>query len=222
MMGSNQYRTRLGSGPPVATSSDLMAQALRTSSSTQARDGSSDKMASAKSALRLGTAAFLAAGGSISEVSNPAKEMAMAQQLLDERTAKAGGRISKRAESGFKMVHDALAEGVDDHGILLVARIDDEWTAGAIHAASVLFDRIESLHISFVGSTGIAPGTGSALVKEMIDRAAAMGMPITFEPLPDSGGFWIDKLGAHDDPTGEGMPSYGWTAAEVQELASCN
>lgn len=220
--GSNQYRTRLGADPPPTASSDLLAQARLAAASTGDDDSSSDKMRPAKSVLQLGVAAFLAAGGSVSVVSNPDKEMKMVQQLLEERMARDGGRISHRAQAGFKMTRDALAEGVDDHGLTLVARIDDEWTAGAIHASPVLFDQIESLHISFVGSTGIAPGAGSVLVKEVIDTAATLGMPITFEPLPDSGGFWIDKLGTHIDPTGEGAPSYGWTAAEVQQMARGN
>lgn len=81
----------------------------------------------------------------------------------------------------------------------------------------------KSLYIDFLGTTGIADGTGSALARMAIKEAARQKLPITLDAITSARPFWA-KMGMSGEAAKalEGPYSYHWgmSAKDVQRIAA--
>jgi hypothetical protein len=125
------------------------------------------------------------------------------EALLPRNTLNSGYTFTKTAM--FKPIaHVAEADG----GI-----------AGAI---GMEVSELGFLHIEYLGSTGIAPGTGSSLVRQAFRDAFERGIGISLNPTSAATPFW-EKMGMVDNPWGitgedaEGL--WGMTADRVKAVA---
>jgi hypothetical protein len=74
------------------------------------------------------------------------------------------------------------------------------------------------MFIPYLGTTGIAEGTGSALLEQAIQHAAAEGKGLGGGPTSAALPFWR-KHGWVSDPADEGWDFWGWTPEQVADLA---
>ena len=75
------------------------------------------------------------------------------------------------------------------------------------------------MHIEYLGTTGIAEGTGSALVNEVIREAAVRGVDISLEAENDNAAGFFESVGFEEDVYGIGSRLHGMTAERARELA---
>jgi hypothetical protein len=130
------------------------------------------------------------------------------------------------AESpGAVLTREAL-EGAGKGETVIIAQADNT-VAGAIlyeqRAAGVYSGQYgkvnmpELVHIHDVGSTGIAPNTGSTLTWSVFKEAQQKGLGVSLDPLEEAGEFWV-KMGAQPDPWGAGTDMWGLTADTIKAM----
>lgn len=122
-----------------------------------------------------------------------------------------GVRFTDRALSGYV--------GPDFDSAVLVAGMDGVGLAGAAYITSRDEDGVETAYLDLIGTTGIAEGAGSVLIKEAAKWAAERDLPLVGDPIAEASEFY-EKLGWEYDPLGMGWSVAGWTAEETKEIAS--
>ena len=193
-----------------------------------------------------GIADFNAQNGKTSELTQ-AKQLMETHQMLNLqgeqlRPSDTHDPDSPEGQEAFlrhTMTVNALApSGVPDN-VIRVALVDDLAVAGAINydlldrdtmaAMGMQSGQPETVHINFLGATGLAKGTGSALTADAIQAAAEAGVGVSLQPLDEAIPFW-EKMGMTEspwvDPEG-GLPqdgplfmAWGMTADDVKSVAA--
>lgn len=98
----------------------------------------------------------------------------------------------------------------------IIARDANGDLAGAMDFKGPTMLYPESMHINLVGSTGIAPGAGSAMVRELIGMADEQNLGIRLDPLVDAKAFW-ERVGL--SPANNNVDGgWGATAKQVHEM----
>lgn len=103
----------------------------------------------------------------------------------------------------------------EEKATVYVAHAEGLGVAGAIS----IVDYPERSHVDYLGSTGLAKGTGTALAVQAAKHAARRGLPLTGEPTDEAEPFWR-KLGWKEDPTGDGWDIWGWNAQDTAKVAA--
>jgi hypothetical protein len=144
---------------------------------------------------------------------------------LDDVHELVGEDLSDRSKVGFLFTEYAIRGAVEDNTSTIVAQGEGVGMAGAIS----VIDRPEETtedgtvpayaYVDYLGSTGVVPGAGSALVKAAAGEAAAKGLPLMGSPTPDALPFW-QSVGWTQDPLGVGSDYWGWTAEETKAAAA--
>jgi hypothetical protein len=159
-------------------------------------------------------------GGTISDIAD--EETLMAAQFtlddmeeLDPDIAHKGTEFTKHA-MGEPQSRVAMVEGVGVAGAVgyspPMEPSDEEIEAGLTEPR---------VHVEYIGSTGIAGGTGSALMGVVIKEAAEAKAGITMEPENKKAEQFFEKLGMKRDPYETGSSHLmGLPAGEVSELAA--
>jgi hypothetical protein len=99
-----------------------------------------------------------------------------------------------------------------------IVRDADGTLAAAMHLVGKSMNYPDAIQISLIGSNGITPGAGSALVREAIREAASQGVGIRLTPLTNAKPFWT-RMGLGPDNWGD--TGYGWgaTPEQIREMA---
>ena len=126
---------------------------------------------------------------------------------------------------GMDFAQHAITDAEEMEGLvdLVVAKDEYGYMAGAMSLINteIVGGEHPVMAINFIGTTGIIEGAGSALVQEAINSAADAGLALTGTPADeDAERYWVEKMGWREDPTGEGLPIYGISAEEVNQLAT--
>lgn len=123
---------------------------------------------------------------------------------------------------GFKFTRLALKESTARYAV-----VEGEGIAGAVgyHTIDLLETGAgtsgKALYVEYIGSTGLVPGTGSGLMRELVEEAAAKGMGIVFEPENAGAEAFFKKMGMRWDPYSVGSEHImGLTAEQVARLAA--
>jgi hypothetical protein len=161
---------------------------------------------------------FSSSGGEIHELAGPDE----ARAYLDELDNMGEFMPEEwKADPGTVMTYAALNEAVDE-GIahVFIAGNPDSGIAGALAVGDTtdLTDR-PSAFVSFLGTTGLEEGAGSALVQQAAQWAAGHDLPLVGDPVAKAVGFW-QKMGWHEDPENTGESIWGWTKSETKQVAS--
>jgi GNAT superfamily N-acetyltransferase len=125
-------------------------------------------------------------------------------------------------DAGVVLTRAALNEifdGEDNIAQVFVAGNEETGLAGALSLADTtgLTDR-GGAYVSFLGTTGLEEGAGSALVQAATKWAADRDLPLVGTPTADAMPFW-KKMGWHYDPENTGEDVYGLTIAETKAAA---
>ena len=131
--------------------------------------------------------------------------------------ANGGQPLPGRVESGLRMATMALsAQRVNASASIEIARSAEGHIAAVIATNPRQVMGTDVTHISFLGSTGITHGAGSALIQGVMERAAGEGRGVDLEPLDDKAqAYWVNTVGAGPAALGQ----LGWSAAETAQLA---
>jgi len=118
-------------------------------------------------------------------------------------------------------ITDDMGPGTPDAVVLLARDTIGGSVAGALAYRPQSFNRRPALFVPIMGSMGIIDGTGSALTRELVLKAAAQKSGITLSPIPEAKPFW-QRVGMHPlTPIGGGNSSlWGMTPEEVQTVAA--
>jgi hypothetical protein len=161
---------------------------------------------------------FEGSGGYLMQMDGSAK--VKANKDLRELAAALGQDYADPKDTGFRFTKFALNS---DEGY--VAHAEGGGVAGALGLHRMTRDDLvgEPLHephlyIDYLGSTGIADGTGSALVHRALREAADGGWGVRLEPSDDNAAAFWTKMGMKIDPWDVGTDYWGMTAAEVRRL----
>ena len=163
--------------------------------------------------IRAATERFDGAGGSVETVSAGFRNSA---ELRNEF-----GDMASRMPEGWAMEPGPHAvnsvfriQGSTQE--YQIARTADGSLAGAMKLSPPSMLNPEALEISLVGSTGIAPGAGSAMVRDAIHQAADQGVGIRLTPLTDAKPFWT-RMGMGEGNADNG--GWGASAAQVAQMS---
>lgn len=158
-------------------------------------------------------------GGQVEEA-NP-DQVEAARDTLSEMCDMAGQEFAEQVGTFFtSYALRAMKEfGDPAHGgwgHVYVANVEGLGVGGAIG----LVDRPDdqTVHVDYLGSTGLASGTGTSLAVAAAKHAASKGWALLGEPTDDARPFW-KKLGWKPDPEGTGSTGWGWSAADTAKVA---
>lgn len=125
--------------------------------------------------------------------------------------------IKPHEDVGIDFTKYAMQDAGDTSKVIMATTED-----GIAGALSIVpnegSDGRKTAYVDYLGTTGIAEGTGSALVEEATKWAADNNMPIVGHPVADAMGFW-DKMGWKADPEQLGESVYGLTLDQTKAAA---
>lgn len=163
---------------------------------------------------------FRDAGGTVETVSGDGlrdaeRELRGLSSGLRDAAGPAG--LPDRAAAGIRMAFVGLSSGrANASATVQVARTAEGHIAAVMSTNPNHATDPDSIHMGFLGSTGISHGAGSALIEKAMDDASGKGLPVELEPLDDAAeDYWIGTVGA--SPISGGL---GWSADEVKQLAA--
>jgi 8-oxo-dGTP pyrophosphatase MutT (NUDIX family) len=168
---------------------------------------------------------FREAGGSVIESSGHEGSLALHRDSVEavgRSIRKKTDREAWDSDLGVKFTRDALNSASHMPGarvIVAAARSSGKGKDKTAGAATV-YEHDGALHVDLIGTTGLAPGAGTALARKIAEVAAAKNLPVLGEPYGEEAESFWQKLGWHPDPLDDGSPAWGWTAAEAAELAA--
>lgn len=168
-----------------------------------------------------GVASGLAAfgGGTVQE--DPTRALAessldaMASIMEEDFWEDEGIRYTRAAVKEHKTF---TKDGTNEYGSKLFSAVSEHGTfAGAVHVSDA--PDSDAVFVSFLGTTGMTSGAGSALAHQVAKYAASRNSPVLGEPIESAKGFWA-KMGWTEDPTEIGTEFFGWTAEQAKEVAA--
>lgn len=151
-------------------------------------------------------------GGEIEVGADPEQAKFELQDLIDNM----GPEFAN--DEGVRYTQAAIEE---PGARLIVARADGVGLAGALalrHQQDE--DGSEYYYVEYVGSTGMAKGTGSVLAKQVAEIAARDGLPVYGQPSSQGAATFWGKVGWTEDPNDIGTELFGWTPGQTREVAS--
>ena len=156
-------------------------------------------------------AAFSSIGGTV-RIASPSERSQIRNEVISM-----GEKMPTdwHEDTGVVLTIAALDEGPN----VLVARDASGAIAGALSFDdNNVKDWGNAVYISFLGTTGITNGAGSALAREATRWAANSDKFVLGSPTEKSTPFW-KKMGWHYDPNDTGEDAWGLTAEEAKAAA---
>ena len=181
-----------------------------------------------------GGSAFFESGGEVTGALTPdAEELRTMRASLDAMEDTLGEEFVN--DRGVKFTRTAISTEGEPDGTKVRVAYTEDGVAGAIQyfemdeattaATYGTFSEDPSLwpephiYIAYLGSTGLADRTGSALAETVLREAATKGLGVRIESADDNASAFWERIGLKRESEGSEFGfTHGLSAAEVKEL----